>query len=74
MRAPGCDPIASHEWTCITPLVNAAVAAAGKTDLLTDWVIAQGQRVMGVTSPAEVFQVWRVFGDTAIARYVLRQK
>ena len=42
-------------------MVNAAVAAAGKSDLLTDWVIAQGKRVMGVSTPADVFRAWREY-------------
>ncbi len=40
-------------------LVNAAVAAVRKTDLLTDWSIAQGQRVMAAATPADVFKAWR---------------
>ena len=42
-------------------LVNAAVAAVRKSDILTDWLLAQGEHVMGVTSPAEVFHAWREY-------------
>jgi hypothetical protein len=52
------------------PLVNAAVAAVRKSDLLTDWVIAQGEHVMGVTSPAEVFHAWREYRTDDISSLV----
>ena len=42
-------------------MVNAAVAEAAKTDLLTDWVIAQGERVMGAATPADVLKAWREY-------------
>jgi hypothetical protein len=36
------------------PVVNAAVAEAAKTDLLTDWVVRQGERVMAAAAPADL--------------------
>ena len=59
--ASGLSVIAANSGQIPAPLVNAAVAAAGKTDLLTDWVIAQGERVMGVATPADLFQAWREY-------------
>lgn len=41
------------------PVVNAAVAEAAKTDLLTDWVFRQGERVMNAATPADVLKAWR---------------
>ena len=49
------------------PVVNAAVAEAAKTDLLTDWVFRQGERVMGAATPADVLKAWREYhtGDVS---------
>ena len=46
------------------------MASAGKTDLLTDWVIAQGKRVMGVGAPADVFRAWREYRTDDISSLV----
>jgi pimeloyl-ACP methyl ester carboxylesterase len=43
--ASGLSVIAANSEQMPASLVNAAVAAVRKTDLLTDWSIAQGQRV-----------------------------
>lgn len=50
--------IADNAATMPTSLVNAAVDSVRKSDLLTEWVLAQGERVMGVETPAEVFKAW----------------
>jgi alpha-beta hydrolase superfamily lysophospholipase len=59
--ATGLSVIAANSNQMPASLVNAAVAAVRKTDLLTDWVIAQGEHVMGVATPADVFQAWREY-------------
>jgi alpha-beta hydrolase superfamily lysophospholipase len=68
--ASGLSVIAANSGQIPAPLVNAAVAAAGKTDLLTDWVIAQGKRVMGVTTPADLFKVWREYRTADVSSLV----
>jgi alpha-beta hydrolase superfamily lysophospholipase len=68
--ASGLSVIAANSDKIPAPLVNAAVAAAGKTDLLTDWVIAQGERVMGVSTPAHVFKAWRDYRTDEVSALV----
>ena len=57
--ATGLSVIAENFSKMPAALVNAAVAAVRKSDLLTDWFIAQGLRVMGVATAAEVYKAWR---------------
>lgn len=57
-RATGLTAIADNAATMPASLVNAAVNSVRKSDLLTEWVLAQGERVMGVDTPAEVFKAW----------------
>ena len=45
---------------------------AGKTDLLTDWVIAQGERVMGVATPAGLFQAWGEYRTDDVSPLVIQ--
>ena len=59
--ATGLSVIAQNAEKMPATLVDAAVAAVQKSDLLTDWSIAQGERVMGVTSAAQVFRAWRAY-------------
>jgi pimeloyl-ACP methyl ester carboxylesterase len=59
--ATGLSVIAANSEHMPASLVNAAVAAVRKSDLLTDWVIAQGERVTGVSTPADVFKAWREY-------------
>lgn len=56
--ASGLSVIAANSGQMPASLVNAAVAAVRKSDMLTDWVIAQGERVMAVETPADVFHAW----------------
>ena len=69
-RASGLSAIAANSLDIPAPVVNAAVSAAAKTDLLTDWVIAQGKRVMGVDTPADVFNAWRQYRTADISPLV----
>jgi pimeloyl-ACP methyl ester carboxylesterase len=68
--AAGLSVIAENSNQIPAPVVNAAVSAVGKADLLTDWVIAQGKRVMGVTPAAEVFRGWREYRTDDISSQV----
>ena len=70
--ASGLSVIAANSGRIPAPVVDAAVAAAGKTDLLTDWVIAQGERVMGVATPAELFQAWREYRTDDVSPLVIQ--
>ena len=70
--ASGLSVIAANSGRIPAPVVNAAVAAAGKTDLLTDWVIAQGERVMGVATPADLFQAWREYRTDDVSPLVIQ--
>jgi len=40
---------------------NAAVAEAAKTDLQTDWIFRQGERVMGAFLPLSARVAFQVF-------------
>jgi alpha-beta hydrolase superfamily lysophospholipase len=68
--ATGLSVIATNSDQMPEPLVNAAVAAVRETDLLTDWVIAQGERVMGVATPSDVFHAWRKYSTADISSLV----
>jgi pimeloyl-ACP methyl ester carboxylesterase len=50
--ASGLSIIAANSGQIPATVVNAAVEVVGKSDLLTEWVIAQGKRVMDVATPA----------------------
>ena len=66
----GLSVIAANSEQMPASLVNAAVAAVRKSDLLTDWAIAQGEHVLGVASPAEVFHAWREYRTDDISSQV----
>lgn len=68
--ASGLSVIADNSGQMPAPLVNAAVAAVRKSDLLTDWVIAQGERVMGVSTSADVFQAWQGYRTDDVSSMV----
>jgi alpha-beta hydrolase superfamily lysophospholipase len=59
--AAGLAAIAANFDQIPAPALNAAVEAAAKTDLLTDWIFRQGERVMGTATPADLFQTWREY-------------
>ena len=61
LPATGLAAIAANSGQIPAPVVNTAVAAATKADLLTDWVFRQGERVMGTAARADLFQVWREY-------------
>jgi alpha-beta hydrolase superfamily lysophospholipase len=68
--ATGLSVISANSEHMPDALVNAAVAAVRKSDLLTDWVIDQGQHVMGVSTPAEVFKAWREYRTDDVSSLV----
>jgi pimeloyl-ACP methyl ester carboxylesterase len=43
------------------PVIDAAVAAIGKVDLLTEWAFKQANRVMGVTTPSQALTAWQKY-------------
>ena len=59
--AADLDAITANSGQIPAPVVNAAVTAAAKTDLLTEWALAQGERVMGASTPADLFQTYRQY-------------
>ena len=59
--AAGLDAITANSGQIPALVVNAAVTAAAKTDLLTEWALAQGERVMGASTPADLFQTYRQY-------------
>jgi alpha-beta hydrolase superfamily lysophospholipase len=67
LGASGLDAITANSGQIPAAVVNAAVAEAAKTDLLTDWVFRQGERVMGAAAPADVLKAWREYhtGDVS---------
>ena len=66
----GLSVIAQNSEQMPATLVNAAVAAVQTSDLLTEWSIAQGERVMGVSSAAEVFRAWREYRTDDVSSLV----
>jgi len=60
-RAAGLAAIAANSTQIPDPAIDAAIDAIAKTDLLTEWLFHQAERVMGAASPAEVFKVWREY-------------
>ena len=59
--ASGLAAIAAHLGHIPAPLVNAVVAAAAKEDLLMAWGVAQGERVTGAATAADLFQAYRQY-------------
>ena len=68
--ATGLSVISENSEQMPATLVNAAVAAVQKSDLLTDWVIRQGEHVLGVNSAADVFRAWREYRTDSVSPLV----
>ena len=68
--ASGLSVIADNSDHMPAALVNAAVDSVRKTDLLTDWVISQGERVMGTAGPADIFAAWREYRTDDVSSLV----
>ena len=66
----GLSVIADNAERMPATLVDAAVAAVQKSDLLTDWSIAQGAHVMGVSSASDVFRAWRAYRTDDVSSLV----
>jgi alpha-beta hydrolase superfamily lysophospholipase len=63
----GLDAIMANSGQIPAQVVNAAVAAAAKTDLTTDWVFRQGERVLGAATPADVLEAWREYHTSDVS-------
>ena len=68
--ASGLSVIAANSEQMPPALVDAAVASVRKSDLLTEWILSQGEHVMGVSSPADVFKVWREYNTADVSSLV----
>ena len=68
--ASGLSVISANSEQMPPALVNAAVASVRKSDLLTEWVLNQGEHVMGVSSSAEVFKAWRDYRTADVSSLV----
>ena len=66
----GLAAIAANADDIPATVINAAVTAVGQSDLLTDWVFAQGKRVMGVSTPADVFKAWKQYRTNDVSPLV----
>jgi len=70
LPASGLAAIAVNLDQIPAPAVNAAVAAAAQANLQADWIIAQGERVMGASTPADLFKAWREYRTSDISPLV----
>jgi pimeloyl-ACP methyl ester carboxylesterase len=68
--AAGLGAIAANSGQIPAPVIDAAVAGAVKTDLETDWLIAQGERVMGASTAADLFKAWREYHTSNVSPLV----
>lgn len=70
--ATGLDVIAEHPGGIPDAVVNAAARAAARTDLLTQWGLSQGERVMGAATPADVFSAWRSYSTVDVSPLIAK--
>jgi alpha-beta hydrolase superfamily lysophospholipase len=66
----GLAAIAANSDQIPASVLDATVEAFAKTDLLAEWVFGQGERVMGVGTPAEVLEVWQRYGTDDVSPLV----
>jgi alpha-beta hydrolase superfamily lysophospholipase len=66
----GLGAITAHFDQLPAPVFDAAVEEACRTDLLADWFLGQGRRVMGAGTPAEVFNAWRAYRTDDVSHLV----
>jgi alpha-beta hydrolase superfamily lysophospholipase len=52
------------------PAIDAAAEAVAATDLLTQWMLRQARRVMGVESFAELLKVWQTYRTADVSPLV----
>ncbi|HVQ97621.1 MAG TPA: alpha/beta fold hydrolase [Mycobacterium sp.] len=52
------------------PAIDAAAEAIATNDLLTQWMLRQARRVMGVESLAELLKVWQTYSTADVAPLV----
>jgi alpha-beta hydrolase superfamily lysophospholipase len=58
-EAAGLGAVAANVDSLPAPVFDAAIAEACRTDLLIDWFVDQGKRVMGADTATSVFRAWR---------------
>jgi pimeloyl-ACP methyl ester carboxylesterase len=68
----GLAAIAADHGQIPAPVLNAAVEAAGKTDLSTHWMFSQGARVIGAATAAGVFDAWDEYHTSDVSPLVTR--
>ena len=66
----GLAAIAANYGQIPALVLNAAVEAAGQTDLPTHWLFSQGVRVTGATTPAGVFSAWDEYHTSDVSPLV----
>jgi alpha-beta hydrolase superfamily lysophospholipase len=71
-RAVGLDTIAADSGHIPDAIVNAAVGQAASTDLLTQWAFAQGERVLGAATPADVLRGWHQYTTADLAPLITK--
>ena len=67
LGAAGLAAIAANSGQIPALVLNAAVEATAKADLMTEWIFRQGERVTGAATPADVLKAWREYrtGDVS---------
>jgi alpha-beta hydrolase superfamily lysophospholipase len=66
----GLAALAANAAEIPAPVIDAAAEAFAKTDLLAEWVFHQAERVMGVATPAQVFNVWHDYRTDDVSSLV----
>lgn len=60
----------THATQIPSRLVNAVIAAARRQDMLADWGVREGMRVLGVASPAELLEAMRALRTDTVSPLV----
>ncbi|MEW2159855.1 alpha/beta fold hydrolase [Streptomyces sp. NPDC007189] len=66
----GLGAIAANFDNIPAPVFDAAIEEACRTDLLTEWFVTQGKRVMGTATATEVFRAWRAYRTDDVSHRV----
>jgi pimeloyl-ACP methyl ester carboxylesterase len=66
----GLGAITANLDTLPATVFDAAVEEACANDLLTQWFVRQGKRVMGAATPAELFRAWRAYRTDEVSPLV----
>ena len=68
--ASGLNAIMENSGQIPAHVLNAVVEEVAKTDLTTDWLFRQGERVMGAATSADVLNAWRDYHTDDISSQV----